>query len=150
MKRIAALFLLLVIAMPAAAVEDGDVMYSGGTVPGLASGAIGRLDTASETSLTFQSSGATLVIPYAKIDSFEYTEQVARHLGVLPAIAVGLVKARQHKHFIRISFHGENPSLQVAVFEVPKQMPQSLLAILRSRAPQACNFPLRAMCGRAG
>jgi len=138
MKRIAAFCFLLLLALPVFAVENDDVLYSGGTVPGLAPGVVGRLNTSSETSLVFEQEGASLAIPYAKIDFYEYSEQVARHLGVLPAIAVGLVKARQHKHFFRISFHDENGNARVAVFEVPKQMPQTLRAVLDSRAPHAC------------
>ena len=79
-----------------------------------------------------------MAIPYAKVDSFEYTNQIARHLGVLPAIAVGLVKKRQRRHFFQISYHDENNLSQVVVFEVSKQMPQALLAVLQIRSPQAC------------
>lgn len=140
MKRFAAFCLLLAISMPAAAVEDGEVMYVGGTAPALKEGVIGRLNTTSQTALEFESAGNTLAIPYAKMESFEYSQQVARHLGVLPAIAVGLVKKRQRRHFFRISYRDDNSVSQVAVFEVPKQMPRSLLAILQARAPQGCRL----------
>ncbi|HUJ82233.1 MAG TPA: hypothetical protein VLW83_10130, partial [Candidatus Acidoferrales bacterium] len=96
------------------------------------------LDTTSETTLSFEYAGNKLLIPYAKIDSFDYSQQVARHLGVLPAIAVGLVRKRQRRHFIQISYRDESNVSRVAVFEVSKQMPRTLLAILRNRAPQGC------------
>jgi len=138
MKRLAAFCLMLVVSLPAAAVEDGQVMYVGGTVPGLKQGIVGRLDTSSFVSLTFEYSGSKLEIPFAKIDSFEYSQEVARHLGVLPAIAVGLIRKRQRRHFFHISYHDESNASQVAVFEVPKQMPSTLLAILQNRASQRC------------
>jgi hypothetical protein len=138
MKRFAAFWLLLAISMPAAAVEDGQVMYVGGTVAALKEGALGRLNTTSKTALEFESAGSTLAIPYAKIDSFEYSQKVARHLGVLPAIAVGLVKKRQRRHFFQINYRDDNSVSQVAIFEVAKRMPPSLLAILQTRAPQGC------------
>jgi len=78
------------------------------------------------------------MIPYAQIDSFEYSQPVARHLGVLPAIAVGLAKKRQHRHFFQIRYRGDNDVMEVAVLEVPKQMPLTLLPVLRARSPQAC------------
>ena len=84
------------------------------------------------------SSAARLVIPFATIDSYECSQQVAHHLGVLPAIAVGLVKKRQRKHYLRIAYHDESKTPQVAIFEVPKNMPLTLLAILRERAPEGC------------
>jgi len=138
MKRFLAFYLLLAISIPAGAVEDGQAMYVGGTVAKLKEGALGRLDTTSTTMLEFESAGSTLAIPYVKIESFDYSQKVARHLGVLPAIAVGLVKKRQRRHFFQINYRDDNSVPQVAIFEVPKQMPPSLLAILQTRAPQGC------------
>ena len=138
MKKLAVFCLLLVMSVPAGAVEGEQVKYMGGTVAALNAGALGRLDTTSGTMLTYEYPGNKVVIPYAKIDSFEYSVDVARHLGVLAAIAVALVRARQRRHFFRISYHDENNLSQVAIFEVPKRMPQTLLAVLQVRAPQGC------------
>jgi hypothetical protein len=138
MKRFAPFFLLLVMALPAAAIEGRQVKYSGGTVPLLPAGAVGRLDTTSETAVSFEYAGNTFAIPYAKIDSFECHERLARHLGVLPAIFVGLIKSRQRKHFFQIIYHSDDNVNQVAIFEVSKQLSPTLLAVLQSRASQAC------------
>ncbi|MGB8759963.1 MAG: hypothetical protein WCD01_03660, partial [Candidatus Sulfotelmatobacter sp.] len=92
------LCLLLALAAPVFAVDDGQVMYAGGTVPGLPAGAVGRLDTTSEESLTFEYSGTQVLIPYSQIESFEYSTEVTRHLGVMPAIAVGLIKKPPHQN----------------------------------------------------
>jgi len=146
MKKIVGLCLLLVLPLATIAVEN--VMYAGGTVVTLKEGTIGRLDTTSPTVLTFECSGSQLVIPFAKIDSYEYSQQVARHLGVLPAIATGLVRHRQKRHFLRIAYKEENNAQQVAIFEVPKQMPRTLLAILQVRAPWGCKANAAAKCGQ--
>ncbi len=146
MKKIVGLCLLLVLPLATIAVEN--VMYAGGTVVTLKEGTIGRLDTTSPTALTFECSGSQLVIPFAKIDSYEYSQQVARHLGVLPAIATGLVRHRQKRHFLRIAYKEENNAQQVAIFEVPKQMPRTLLAILQVRAPWGCKANAAAKCGQ--
>jgi hypothetical protein len=124
------------------AVEDGQVLYAGGTVPTLQTGTLGRIDATSQTALSFEYAGNKLAIPYATIDSFAYSEQVARHLGVLPAMAVGLVKRRQRKHFIQIDYRDENNLKHVAVFEVSKHMPETLMAVLQARSPQGCK-PLK-------
>ena len=115
-----AFFIILGLTLPAAAVEDGQVMYFGGTVPALTAGLVGRLDITSETSLTFEYGTSKLVIPYTAVESFEYSTEVTHHLGVLPAIAVGLLKKRERRHFFRISYHDAGPALQVVVFEVPE------------------------------
>src|SRR6266481_4673641 len=60
MKKLMTFCLLLALALPMAAVEDDQVMYAGGTAPALRVGAVGRLDTTSEKSLTFESSGTKL------------------------------------------------------------------------------------------
>src|SRR5277367_5984149 len=133
MKKFIGFCLLLIVSVPALAVEDGQVMYLGGTVPGVDAGVVGRLDTTSGTALIFEYAGNKLEIPYAAIQSFEYSKEVTRHLGVLPAIAVGMFKMRKHGHFFRISYHDSNNVAQAAVFEVPKHMPRTLLAVLTTR-----------------
>ncbi len=139
MNKLMTFFLLFALALPVLAVDDGQVMYAGGTVPALSAGTVGRLDTTSEAALTFEHSGMKLLIPYAAIESFEYSTEVTRHLGVMPAIAVGLVKMRRHRHYFRISYRGADNVPQVAVFEVPKHMPRTLQAVLAARAPWTCN-----------
>ncbi|MFI5073076.1 MAG: hypothetical protein ACHP8A_19560 [Terriglobales bacterium] len=106
MNKLMTFFLLFALALPVPAVDDGQVMYAGGTLPALPPGVVGRLDTTSEAALTFEHSGTKLLIPYSAIESFEYSTEVTRHLGVMPAIAVGLVKMRRHRHYFRISYRG--------------------------------------------
>jgi hypothetical protein len=137
LKGLLAACLLILLCLSASALDEGHVMYVGGTVPGVNVGTVGQLDTTSVTSLTFEFAGHKVAIPYASINSYEYTKEVSRHLGVVPAIAVGLVKKRRHRHFFRISYR-EPDAEQVVVLEVPKQMPPSLQAILQARMPKEC------------
>ena len=141
MKKLATFCLLLLIAVPVRAIDDGQVKYSGGTVPSLQAGVIGRLDTTSATDLSFEYDGKKLAIPYSKIDSFEFTDPVARHLGVLLAITVGLLRKRQRRHLVQIVYRDESDSKQVAIFEVSKHATETLLAVLRVRAPQVYRPP---------
>jgi len=127
----------------AAAVENGQVLYVGGTIASLKEGSVGRLDTSSQSDLVFVAGADRLAVPFNKIDSYEYSQDVARHLGVLPAIGAGLLRKRQHKHFFRITYRDAADVVQVVVFEVPKHMPRSLLAVLQTRAPQGCQIPNR-------
>jgi hypothetical protein len=128
--------------VPTFAVEAGQVMYTSGTLT-VAQGTIGTLDIRVPTTLVFKfaatSSGSGEIdIPYDKITGFVYRTEVAHHIGVLPAIAVSLVKRRERKHYFTINFNDSSGAAQVAIFEVPKQDPPALLATLRSRCPQAC------------
>jgi len=136
MRRINVVALILILVASSAAVEDGQVMYMGGTAAGMKAGAIGRLETTDPAVLVFTDGQGQFSIPYAGIDRFEYSRKLAHELGVLPTIAVGVVKQFKHRHFFRIQYHDANGTAQVAVFEVSKEMPQTLLAILQARAPR--------------
>lgn len=145
-KRLAILWILLALAMPAVGIEDGVVEYVGGTAAGLHEGDAGKFDLQSATELAFVSAAGRLAIPFGKIDSYGHTQVVARHLGVVPAVAVGLVKKRQSKHYLRIAYHDENNTPQVVIFEVPKQMPMTLMAVLAQRVPQGCKPAVAEKC----
>jgi hypothetical protein len=147
MKRFFAVLLLVILIPLAAYAGEGDnVMYAGGTAAGLMDGSTGKLDLKAPDSMTFESAGTKLVIPYATIDTFEYTRPVARHLGLLPAIAVGMVKKRQRRHYFRFSYRDDAGDLRVALFEVPKQMPPVLLSILAAKAPGRCKSVMDDYC----
>ena len=138
MKKFLAFSLALLLTLPAVAVDDGYAVYVGGTAPDMNAGSVGKLDTTGETALLFTYAGNKIEIPYASIESYEYSKEVTRHLGVMPAIAAGLVKMRRHSHYFRISYRGADGVAQVAVFEVTKHMPRALGAILQARAPGTC------------
>ena len=111
---------------------------SAGRYQSIKAGAIGQFDLSSASQLSFQSPAGSVSIPYAAITSYEFSQEVTHHLGVAPAIAVGLIKKRQRQHFLRISYLDGNNVAQGAVFEVAKQMPRTLLAVLETKAPQGC------------
>ena len=138
-KVIAMLLALLLFAIPAAAlVEDEEVEYLGGTATGVKEGTIGKFDTTDVHKLIFDYKGGKLQIPYAQITHYEYTRKLARHLGVVPTIAIVLVlKHLQRRHFVVIDYKDEEGIAQSAVFEVSKDIPQTLEAVMHVRAPKA-------------
>jgi hypothetical protein len=149
-KQSIAICMILLVSLPAMAVGGSQVKYVGGTAANIKAGAVGKLDTTPDCSLVFESAGNKLSIPYASIESFQYTREVARHWGVLPTIVIGLLKVRQHRHFFRITYRdqvgrdqtGRDPAgdqghvAQVVILEVPKHMSSVLQAVLDARAPQ--------------
>jgi hypothetical protein len=135
MNKLVGFFCFLILSVPALAVEGNQVIYVGGSATGVVAGTLGNLDMTTETVLIFQSAAGKIEIPYAAIQSFEYSTEVSHHLGVMPAIAVGLVKKRQRRHFFRISYLDRKDVTQVAIFEVPKGMPRTLKAVLEDRSP---------------
>ena len=146
MRKAILMTLALTIAVPAIAVEGTDVAYTGGTLPQLKEGITGKFDLADGKKLLFVYVGGKLEIPYNQIDSFEHSKEVAVHLGVAPAIAVGLVKKRKRVHYLQFTFRDNQNVYQVAVFEIPKTMPIFLMPTLVGRASQARCLPF-AECG---
>jgi len=138
MRRTAIIVLVLLCATSAFGVSGNEVMYVGGSVSALTSGDIGAFDISSAKELGFASNGKKFAVAYDKIKRIEYHREVAVHLGVAPAIAVGLIKRRERKHFITLSYADDASEQQAAVFEVSKSMPSWLLPLLASRAPRAC------------
>ena len=144
MKSFLILFLVVVATLPAVAISGQNVKYVGGTSQKLNPGVVGKLDVTSETALIFQHAGGKLTIPYSSIESSNYSQELARHMGFLPTFAVCLLKVRQHRHFFRISYHDEHSVEQVAIFEVPKHMPRTLSAVFDTRSRhtfQSCPPP---------
>lgn len=130
-------FLLLLLSLSAFALGEDQVRYVGGTNPGMVAGVTGRLDTTGDSSLVFEHAGNKLAIPYSCMQSHRYSKEVARHLGVLPAIVVGMLKTRQYRHFFRISYRDQANIVQVAIFQVSKQNSPTIQAVLDSRSPHA-------------
>jgi len=147
MKLRIAFSLFLLLSLPAAAVEGSPAKYVGGTASGMGADVIGQLDTTSDTALIFKHPGAKLEIPYAAIQSSAYSEEVARHLGVLPAIAIGLIRMRQHRHFFRISYRDQNGVTQIVILEVPKHTVRVLQAVLDARGPRPSRRHRSCGCG---
>jgi hypothetical protein len=140
MKRFSVLVLLLA---SLAAAED--VEYVGGTVPGLTAGSTGQLNTTAAESLLFVHSGTRLEIPYKDIKNYRMRQEVKHHIGVLPAIAVGMVRHRKMRHVLTLNFMA-NGEPETALFEVPKTMPEILVPILQARALQACRMNEDSTC----
>jgi hypothetical protein len=149
LNRLVATFLMLSFALPMFAfVEDDQVQYIGGTIGTIAAGTVGKLDTVNEKELRFIAGASVISMPYAKIDSYQYTEEVAHHLGVLPTLAIVMIKYRQRRHYFRISYRDENDKPQSVVLEVAKEMPKAISAVLESRVPKACNGSRSGSCRR--
>ena len=94
----------LTIAAPAFALEPGHDVYDGGTATTVPQGSPGSLDTSSPTTLIFKASSGEINIPYQSIQSMQYSTELARHLGAVPAAAAGLVRHRERKHYLTINY----------------------------------------------
>ena len=142
MKKLIAFTLISFLTTQSAGALDSKGMeaaYTGGTVAGVRLGADGTLEAVSPTALEFHSSSGDFSVPYAEITMARYREENRFRLGALPAIGVGLLKARAKRHVTTITWKDEKGVVQVAIFETSKERSLALLTILRLRAPQVCS-----------
>jgi hypothetical protein len=148
MKRGIAVLLLMamVMGMPAVATDGPAVEYLNGTAPGVKEGSMGTLNTTLATALEFRAGGAEFSIPYAGVKFYRYREEKRFRLGVLPAIAVGLVKARAQRHLVTISWKDETGVAELVTLEASKDDALGLVALLRARAPRACAAKMGPSC----
>jgi hypothetical protein len=138
-----AAFLILSLSATALAseVEGTHVMYVGGTVSTLKEGTGGRLDTTVNNALVFEQGDSRIEIPYASIQRFQYTQKLARRLGVAATIAVVMVKHRQRRHVIELYFRDAAGVNQVALFELSKDRAGLVVAVLNARVPRPAPAP---------
>ena len=124
--------MLVLIATAAHAASIPSVTFIGGSTPGITTGTAGALDTGADQ-ITFQWTGGSLTIPYTQIQNFSYREKKAVNLGVLPLIAVALIRPQIYRHIVSISYLDSSGQKQVAIFEVPKQARETLPVVLQER-----------------
>jgi hypothetical protein len=130
----------MLLAVPALAgeIEGETVRYVGGSLPSLQEGTLGRLNLTSEEVLVFEHGGGKAEIPYKNIRYMRYSTPLARNLGALPTIVVGLLKRQKRKHILEIAYEVEGGAQNAAVFEVSKKRARSVNAVLNARAPRPC------------
>lgn len=148
MKR--AIEMLLLVAMltsvSALAMDGPEVQYVNGTARGVKEGSIGTVDTTVAKALEFHAGTAVFSIPYDGVKFYRYQEEKRFRLGVLPAIAVGLLKARAQRHLVTISWKDEAGVAEVVTLETSKDDALGLVALLRARAPKACAARMGPSC----
>ena len=142
----AGLMILLSLTTACLADPPSAAVYRGGT-SALARGTSGLLDLSSPTTLVFRPkaqakgwTGMDIVAPFANLKIVTESTVDARQLGFFPMLFEGMVRTRQKRHFITVTYTDEQGKDQVAIFEVPKNDPKILCSILRVRAPESCRM----------
>ena len=145
MNKLIAICLLVTVSIPALALVNGnDVLYVGGTPAGLKAGQVGQLDLSSSTDLVYTAGATRIGIPYASITSFSYSQENEHRLGVLPAIAAGLVAARMKRHLFYVSYKDANGGAQTLTLELSREAVGPTKMAIEMRIPEgACKSDCR-------
>jgi hypothetical protein len=115
-------------------------MYVGGTVASLKEGTEGKSSAKDERAFKFEYHGATLQIPYDRVNDLEYGQKAGRRLGVAIAVTWMALFSKKRKHFLTIGYTDENDKQQAAVFELGKDIVRVTLASLEARTGKKIDF----------
>ena len=107
--------------------------YVGGTVPALASGASGSVETADQEYFAFYAKGSQVRVPYQRINLLEYGQKVDRRLLMAVVISPVFVLSKSRKHFLTVGYADEDGKQQAVVFRVDKSGIRPVLAGLEAR-----------------
>ena len=132
-------FLTLVLSISAA--ESGlKVQLAGGTVSTIAPKATLHLDLTGSESLSLRSPKTQLEIPYRKINTVEYGQNVSRRYAAAVLISPVLLLSKSRKHFVTLGYLDADGKQQALVFRVDKGDIRSILASLEARTGRRVEY----------
>jgi len=120
--------------------EGGRAEYVGGTVNLLRKGASGKILTTDERAMIFESGKNRIEVPYDRINSLEYGQQVSRRYALGVVVSPLLLMSKKRKHFLTVGYRDENERQQALVFRVDKDDIRAVLAALEARTGLRVEF----------
>lgn len=114
--------------------------YAGGTISGLAPKADARLDVTQQEVLIFQCNTTTVRVPYRKVNTLEYGQNVSRRYAAAVLVSPVLLLSKSRKHFVTVGFIDEQGQQQALVFQVGKGEIRSILASLEARSGRKVEY----------
>jgi hypothetical protein len=131
----------LLLMLPMAAVEPGvKVQFVGGTVTGVAAKLGGRIDATGNDALVVQCGKSLIQIPYQKINTVEYGQNVSRRYAEALLLSPVFLLAKSRKHFVTLGFIDADGKQQALVFRVDKGDIRSVLAALEARTGRRVEY----------
>jgi len=125
---------------PLAAQPGFHAQLIGGTVPEISAKSSAHLDLTGAESLTLSSGKAELHIPYAKINSIEYGQNVSRRYAAAVLISPFLLLSKSRKHFVTIGYSDSEGQQQALVFRMDKGDIRTVLASLEARTGRRIEY----------
>lgn len=140
-KSLAILFVCAsVVPLAMAGVGSKSALYVGGTVTTIKEGTEGKTSTMDEKVYTFTAKGASLSIPYDRVDSLEYGQKAGRRVGLALTVSPWLLLSKKRKHFLTISWKDDNDKQQAVVLELGKDIIRTELATLEARTGRKIEY----------
>lgn len=125
--------LLLPLGFAVAADSGATAEYLGGTLEALEARTDGVIRTNDPISFVFETRGATIRIPYDRINQIEYGQKVGRRLLEAALISPLFVLSKKRAHFLTVGFETEDGRQQALLFRVDKDDIRAVLVSLEAR-----------------
>ena len=134
--------LAVVITLPLFAVSKNEATYINGTTTAILKDASGTIQTEDRAALVFHWESdkgfGDWSLPYEKIVTVSYGQQVGRGLGSNIALGVSTlgtvpILSKKRRHFVTLAFVDSEGEHQTATFEVGKDAIRNLLSMLEVR-----------------
>jgi hypothetical protein len=131
----------LALSVPSAAAERGfETQYVGGTVAQLPMKSSVVIYLAGAESLRLEYGKISLAIPYQKVDTLEYGQNVSRRYAAAVLISPILLLSKSRKHFVTVGYVDSQENQQALVLRVDKGDIRSLLAALEARTGRRVEY----------
>jgi hypothetical protein len=139
MSRIALAWLVL--AWPAALGAQGvKAQVAGGTLAEIPAKSTVRLDVTGAERLVLRCGKTELRIPWEKVNTLEYGQNVSRRYAAAVLISPVLLLSKSRKHYVTLGYLDPGGKQQAVVFRVGKGDIRSVLASLEARTGRRIEF----------
>jgi len=134
------LLLLMTLAMAGGTASPGvHAQLVGGTLPVRPKTEV-RLDVTSADVLVFHCGKDDTRVPYARINTLEYGQNVSRRYAAAVLISPVLLLSKSRKHFVTVGYVDEDGQQQALIFRVDKGDIRSVLAGLEARTGRRVEY----------
>jgi len=131
----------LLAAFMAMAAEPGiKAQFIGGTLAGVSARSSARLDLTGGEELVFRSGRTELRIPYRKVNTVEYGQNVSRRYAAAILISPVLLLSKTRKHYVTLGYVDGEGKQQALVMRVEKGDIRSVLASLEARTGRRVEY----------
>ena len=114
--------------------------FIGGTLPGVQPKSAAWLNLTDAESLAFKSGKSELRIPYRRIGTLEYGQNVSRRYAEAILFSPLLLLSKSRKHFVTIGYEDADGRQQALVFRVEKGDIRAVMAGLEARSGRRFTF----------
>lgn len=140
-KLFMALVCSVLLLRPALAAQPGfRAEFVGGTLPEISAKSSARLDLTGSEELVFRGNKNEIRVPYAKVNSLEYGQNVSRRYAAAVLISPVLLLSKSRKHFVTLGYSDSDGNQQALIFRVDKRDIRSVLASMEARTGRRVEY----------